>query len=493
MLEQAVLLELEELRESGDYEGLISRLPGGWQEAPAFEEAAIRARLLAAEVAGRASNLEEMSAALSPYLEGIERVPFGLVPRVLVALSAYKTLNREPNEGLQLASKAAAIASTQGNEPALAEAIEAEGRALLELDRLEEAVERFRKTIELYGTQSRPYRLAIAEIYVGQVLARMGQVEEARAVLERAIKLLVKSRDELSLAVARMSAASALRPLGEYDASLKYLELALDTFEQKGHQTLAMFCLGQMAETLISMKAYDKAQEKLSRALEKAIALRSSHVAFVYNLKGRIYLENRQWEEAEKAILAAIEIADQAGNKLQRAEARHTLGRLYLAQGREEEAMHVLRSALEEAKDLRAGLLELETKALLVEASAVYSPMEAARWLTEVEAAIKNRSLGELKRLAQNARRQIESLDREHYFILSDAKMPTLSEAKVAMLKWLWARALQHAQGNTRGAADILAVTPTYIRRLTKLIPRGLIKPGRKKYKRRKKRAQASQ
>jgi tetratricopeptide (TPR) repeat protein len=490
MLQQEVLVELEELRESGDYEGLMSRLPGDWRQAPAFEEMAVRARLLAAEVASRANNLEEMEAAVSPYLDGIERMPFGLVPRVLVALSVYKTLGGEPAEGLRLASKAAALASIQGNELALAEAAEAEGRALLELERLGEAIERFRKAVELYGGQSRSYRLAVAEIYIGQVLDRMGQVEEARAVLERAIKLLIKFRDELSLAVAQMSAASALRPLGEYEASLRYLKLALETFEQKGHQAFAMFCLGQMAETLICMKAYDRAQELLSRALEKAIALRSSHVAFVYNLKGRIYLENRQWEQAEKALTAAIEIAEQAGNKLQWAEARRMLGRLYLAQGREEEAMHVLRSALEEARDLQAGLLELETKALLAGASAAYSPMEAARWLSEVEAALKDRSLGDIRRLAQNARRQIESLDREHYFILSDAKMPTLSEAKVAMLKWLWARALQHAQGNTRRAADILAVTPTYIRRLTKLIPRGLIKPGRKKYRRRKKRAQ---
>jgi hypothetical protein len=51
-------------------------------------------------------------------------------------------------------------------------------------------------------------------------------------------------------------------------------------------------------------------------------------------------------------------------------------------------------------------------------------------------------------------------------------------------LKWLWARALHKARGNAREAASILDVTPTYIRKLTKVIPRDLLRPGKKRSKR---------
>jgi hypothetical protein len=50
-----------------------------------------------------------------------------------------------------------------------------------------------------------------------------------------------------------------------------------------------------------------------------------------------------------------------------------------------------------------------------------------------------------------------------------------------AMLKWMWARSLYKAKGSARRAASLLGVTPTYIRRLTKIIPRDLLKSKKKK------------
>ncbi|HWP43825.1 MAG TPA: hypothetical protein VNO14_11350, partial [Blastocatellia bacterium] len=96
---------------------------------------------------------------------------------------------------------------------------------------------------------------------------------------------------------------------------------------------------------------------------------------------------------------------------------------------------------------------------------------------------IGDRPLPELRREAAAARKRINALDQEHYFILSDIKIPLLAEAKIALLKWLWARALYKARGNAREAASILGVTPTYIRKLTKVIPRDLLRPGRKRPK----------
>ena len=105
--------------------------------------------------------------------------------------------------------------------------------------------------------------------------------------------------------------------------------------------------------------------------------------------------------------------------------------------------------------------------------------------MSDVEASIESRPLGELRKEAQTARRRIISLDQEQYFILSDGKIPLLADAKISLLKWLWARALHRARGNARDAASILGVTPTYIRKLTKVIPRDLLRPGKKRSKRR--------
>jgi hypothetical protein len=143
----------------------------------------------------------------------------------------------------------------------------------------------------------------------------------------------------------------------------------------------------------------------------------------------------------------------------------------------------VLWQALDIAQDLRASLLELEIKALLSQALCGSNPVEACKLLSDVEAALGCRPLAELRKEVHAARKRINALSQEQFFILSDARIPLLADAKISLLKWLWARALYKAKGNARDAASILGVTPTYIRKLTKIIPRDLLRPGKKRQK----------
>lgn len=476
----------EELRESGDYSKLTALLPVNWREAAPFDDQNIRVRLLAAEIYGREGRLDEMETALGPYLENVDQVPLGLAPRVLLVSSFYYNRHSEPSEALRLATMARAVATAQGDEYVTAELIQAEGQILWSLDRWDEAADRFEEAVSCYATQGRAYRLGLACLCLGGVLGRIGKVEESRAALERAIRILLKSRDEFNLAVARVDVALALTAMGEYETALKYLQFAHDAFQQMGHEVFALMSLNKIAEVLIFLREYDRAETYIGRSLEMAAAIRSTQVAFIYELKARVYLARGEWEKAEKASRASIEMAEQAGSRLQIAEAKRTLGRVLLAQNQEAEAAPELREALQEAIELRASLLELELRALLAQAVCAAAPAEACRLITEVQSELSERQLPELRRVVQTARRHIDSLDREHYFILSDAQIPSLSEAKVALLKWLWARALYKARGNARDAAELLNVTPTYIRKLTKLIPRDLLRPGRKRSKRRK-------
>lgn len=481
------LTAFEELRESGDYAKLFSLVPADWDGSSPFEEQTIRLRLLAAEIHGRGeARLDEMEAALDPYLGNVDLVPFGLGPRVLLTMAIYYNRRSEPNEAIRLAAMAKAVAAAQGDEYTWAEIIQAEGQILWSLDKWDEAAERFEQAVSLYGSQGRSYRLGLASLCLGGVLGRVGRVEESRTALERAIRILLKSRDEFSLAVARVDVALALNAMGEHETSLKYLQFAHEAFQQMGHDVYGLMSLNKIADVLICLKEYERAENYIGRALDLSTATRSTQVAFIYELKARVYIARGEWEKAEKAVRASIEMADQAGSRLQRTEAKRTLGRVFIADHRETEAVPILREALREAGELRSSLLELEIKALLSQAVCATAPVEACRMVAEVEAELAGRSLPELKKICQTARKHIDSLDREHYFILSDAQMPTLSEAKIALLKWLWARALYKAKGNARYAAEQLNVTPTYIRKLTKMIPRDLLRPGRKRSKRRK-------
>src|SRR5215218_7079973 len=197
------LATLEGLRESGDYDKIATLIKGDWQKADEFTDDAIRLRVLAAELSGRNGRLDEMESVLAPYLEDVNRVPFGLVARVLLILATYYYRRNEPSEALRLSSLAKTISSVRDDEFTMGEAVQLEGQALWSLERWSEAAKAFEQAINIYAAQSRSYRLGLAYLCLGAVLNRVGRVEEARTTLERGIKILLKSHDEYNLAVAR--------------------------------------------------------------------------------------------------------------------------------------------------------------------------------------------------------------------------------------------------------------------------------------------------
>ena len=475
---------LEELRETGDYEQIARLLGDDWLSSSEFDDDNVRYRLLAAELAGRNGRLDEMEAALAPYIENVDRVPFAHAARVLLTTALFHYRRNEPSEARRLAGMAEKIATVRDDELTKGEAIQLQGQALWSLERWEEAAHCFEAAIDIHSGGARPYRVGLAFLCLGAVRNRMGEPEEARTTLERGIKILLKNQDEYNLAVARVNVAIALNALGEYDTAHKYLMFAHNTFEQMGHHQYTYLTLNSIAITLIGLKEYDRAESFIDRAIELGVSVRSTQIAQTYEVKARLHLARREWEKARRALSTAIEIAEQANSQSQKADVRRTLGRYYLSQEKDEEAAAVLLEALDIAQDLRAGLLELEVKALLSQAVSLSKPSEACRLLSDVETALGSRPLSELRKEAQAARRRISSLDQEQYFILSDVKIPLLADAKISLLKWLWARALYKARGNARDAASILGVTPTYIRKLTKVIPRDLLRPGKKRSKR---------
>jgi tetratricopeptide (TPR) repeat protein len=471
---------LEEMRESGDYDRIASLLGDDWRLGPAFDEQTIRRRLLAAELAGRNGRVEDMEAALNPYIENIGHVPFELSARVLLMTAMYHYRRHEPTEALRLATLSATVARVRDEEFVTGEAVQLQGQALWALERWEEAAQRFEDAIAAYAGGSRSYRLGLAYLCLGAVRNQTGATEAARVTLERGIRILLKSQDDYNLAVGRVNVALSLNVLGEHEAALKYLTLALETFERMSHESYSYLTLNNIAATLVCLRDYDRAESYVIRAIEKGAEARSTQIASTYEIKARVHLARMEWEKARQALATAMEIAEQANSQSQKAEVRRTLGKYYLSQDRDEEAAAALLDALEIAGHLRASLLELEIKALLVQATCSKNPVGACKLLSEVEAALGTRPLSELKKEANAARRRINALDQEQYFIISDASIPLLAEAKISLLKWLWARALHKARGNAKDAAATLGVTPTYIRKLTKVIPRDLLRPAKK-------------
>ena len=480
---QAAPSVLELLRESGDYEQLALALPNDWHQRPVLESESIKWRLLAAELAARKGTMEAMQRALTPYLNSLDKLPFAFAPAVLLSCATFHYHRQELHQALPLAYKARSAASARADEWAYAEVISCEGQILCALAKLDEAVERYHQALALYSEQGRPYRLGLTNLFLGITLNRMGRVEEAHQILERSIKLLARSHDEYSLAHARFQIAQSLRAVGEPETAYPYLLYALETFEKLGDHNLVAV-LNELAATLILVKDYESAQHHLQHALDRGARGDAQQLVRSCEVQAQLHLARRQFPAADVVGTRALNLARQTDCKLDEAKCLRTLGRLRLAQKRCEAAEEFLEQALEIAEERRAPLLELQVKLLLAQAVCESNPVEAFKLAAEVETLLSGRALLELKKEAKATRRRLNALAQEHYFILSDANLPSLSEARVRLLKWLWARSLYQAKGNASKAAAILGVTPTYIRRLTKIIPRDLLKPRKRKAKR---------
>ncbi len=472
---------LESLRESGDYRKLAELLPTTWKNAPEFNFEPIRLRLLASELAMRANKPDELKITLAPYLNDVDKTPFALAARVLLSCAQYHFFCKNYRHALRIATQAEAAACARDDEWTQAEARHLKAQALHCLERSNEALKEIETAILLYAEQARVYRLGLAYLTLGVMLNRVGGVEDAHTALNKSLKLLSKCPDEYSLALARFHLARTLNLLGESSAAYQQLLLAHETFEKTGND-YDYLTLNEIAATLIALKDYDEAQYFICRAL-KACESESTICASAYQAKAEFHIARRECAEAREALNRSLEIATQLKDRLQEAQSKRTLGKLFLLGKYQQAAAHILEQSLDIARDLKEPLLTVEIKALLAQAISEANPTEALHLLSEVEAALEGRELVNLKRMAQEARRQINALEQEHFFVLSDARLPQLGDARDAMLKWMWARSLFQAKGNAAKAASIIGVTPTYIRKLTKEIPRDLLRPKKKRQK----------
>lgn len=462
------IAELESLRESGDYTRLAAGIRANWEAASPFLEESVRIRLLVADIHKREGRIPDVETALTPYLDGLKHVPFSVAANTLVACSGFYDLRGEFKLALHAARTANRIAAARGDSNVATEALEAEGLMHCRLDDWVQAVACLEEASSQYSDQDRIYRLGLVHRALGEARMHIGDIEPARAELDRAIRLLAKSRDEIALAEARTSMAVLMNLTGSFDVSRKYLQLATDVYERLGCPANLMKSLFRTAETLILMKDYEKAEPYINRLLDLAALSNNGEMTSVKELQGRLHLAHGRFAEAETLLTAALVEARSRRDRHREALALRSLGRVYMAQKRDIEATTLLRNARQIAEEIQHRILELETCLLLAEAACSSAPVEAYHTVAGLEAEIEGLPLPELKEQCKLTRDYIRSQVGDHYFVLSDATLPTLQEGRSALLKWLWDRSLDNAKGNAAVAAELLNVTPTYIRQLTK-------------------------
>jgi tetratricopeptide (TPR) repeat protein len=469
------LSEFEQLREAGDYDALRRLLPDDLETWNPFDEKTILTRIVAADVYVHDGNLIEMEQMIAPYITNtdIKRVPLSVVARVFLMNALSLHYRNKSDQAIQMLGRAQTIAAATDDEKLITETVHCEGDILYSLAALEKAIQKFEAVLVPYAAQGRIYRIGLASLGLGRCLTRLGRLQQAAFAIENAIRILARSRDVLGLALATESLAYVLSAQEAHPSALRLHRCACETFQRLGSNHRSLVSRTNIVEALLRMGQYVEAGAIITEVVSLQTSYPTETTPQLYRAQATFNALTGRWEQAERAARLAVEIAERSEDLVARAEARMTLGNLYLVQWRDIEAASELRAALLDALKARDTLLELEIKAMLAGALHWLNFAESGRLMSEVESEIKGRQFPHIQQTCRRVRSLVAARASESLFILSDEESPALNDARSRLVIWLLERALRKTGGNLKQAGSLLKVTGEYVRKLLKRLNNG--------------------
>src|SRR4030095_3975347 len=123
---------------------------------------------------------------------------------------------------------------------------------------------------------------------------------------------------------------------------------AIGYYERTDHKASAAEGYNNLGINLVLIGQWDRAQEALERALSIASEIdeKGSEVPMILDSLGALRILRGDLDEAHEYLERAVELATEKGNKWYEGQTRRTLGRCYLAMGRNEDALAMARQAL---------------------------------------------------------------------------------------------------------------------------------------------------
>ena len=212
----------------------------------------------------------------------------------------------------------------------------------------------------------------------GVALSRSGQPERGIALYEQAHALfMAQGLPRLALSALNNMGIN-LKNLGRPDQALARYEQALALAEQTGLQELAAVLRTNLAEPLAQLGRLAEARRvgEASAAEMARQAHRPGELSAQLALGG-ILQESGEPEAAHQALMRALDLARQLGDRIQGRRAHQMLGQLHRAAGRYREALEHVEAAHEaerqqfnEESERRLRTLQLQTEVLAAQSDA---------------------------------------------------------------------------------------------------------------------------
>ena len=178
----------------------------------------------------------------------------------------------------------------------------------------------------------------------------LGIYEETRGNRDRASQLFAQARDEFSAMGDRENAARAAIRLSAFldgDERISLLTRAAEDARAARHADLEGNALHDLGDELFNLDRYEESMVALLAAAEAyERAGRTASIGGVHNSMGRVYRAHGRLDEALREQKLALEIHRKTGNPGQLLQSLNAVGVTYLRMGYLEEARKYLEQAL---------------------------------------------------------------------------------------------------------------------------------------------------
>ena len=314
--------------------------------------------------------------------------------------------------------------------------------------------------------------LARARMQQGVNANRLGRLEEARENYAQAESLFQGVGDSGNAADALQADAGTLRAMGRIDESIAESEAALAMSRKIGFTRLTSRILAAYANTLIRGGQLDKAVQASEEALALNNEINDVGISFSAHMdRGRIAKAQSRYKEARADFVESVRIANQAGYRLNQANAASTLGLLDASLGRLPDAHKELEDVVAQRRALGNKRQVSLSLADLAAVERAQGDLAGARRLIQEECTI-DESLPSRQGLA-GCREQLARMDWEEgretdaraalAKLLADFKPPSFDTDGLIDLA-----ALRFETGDSKGAKDSLVIAQRRVKRQEK-------------------------
>lgn len=348
--------------------------------------------------------------------------------RVDLLLDRSEAIRRnEPRQAIELATEARVEAAQLRDDARLMRADLSIGVGHYFLGEYRQAMEAYRRTLDLAESIGDSLHTANALNNIGVLYFVWGEHDVAIEFYMRALAIQEQLGDRAGLGRAYNNVAAVLQTAGERDSALDYFRRSLAIYEEVGDLGLQAGSLNNIGLLHSERQEYGQAMAAYERALEFGQQLGDmQHAALTLNNMGMV-LEARgdlggALARYQESLRMREDLEDQQGALV----CRHNIGVVQSLQGRHEIALDNLRRALADARRLEVLELErdaLENLALALERAG--QPGEALQIFQDYKAADDRLRDQERTRqlLAAQTRHEVDLKDREIEVLRKDKEI----------------------------------------------------------------------